>query len=130
MDRLAETMAVAARALASLEELSCLASPTAVERDAAIQRFEYTFECIWKCAQRFLREIEKVSAGSPRAVLRACRDIELLTDEQTVAALRMGDDRNLTSHTYNEKLARELMMRIPAHAALLGVLLQGLRSRT
>jgi nucleotidyltransferase substrate binding protein (TIGR01987 family) len=129
VDRLTETMEVAARALGTLEELARLSDPTAVERDAAIQRFEYTFECIWKFAQRYLRDVEKVSAGSPRAVIRACRDIGLLSDEQAVAALRMGDDRNLTSHTYNERLARELMARVPIHADLLTALLAGLRAR-
>lgn len=44
MDRSRERLTIAARALASLRELAVLTQPTAVERDAAIQRFEYSFE--------------------------------------------------------------------------------------
>ena len=32
----------------------------------------------------------------------------------------MTDDRNLTVHTYNEALAREVYIRLSAHAAILG----------
>ncbi|MGD0839393.1 MAG: nucleotidyltransferase substrate binding protein [Polyangia bacterium] len=108
MERLTQGTAVAIRALATLEELVHLANPTAVERDAAIQRFEYT---------------------SPRATIRACRDIGLLSDEQAVAALQMADDRNLTSHTYNEVLATNLWNRLAAHGDLLSAWLVGLRAR-
>ena len=32
----------------------------------------------------------------------------------------MTDDWNLTDHTYNEALAREVYVRLSAHAAILG----------
>ena len=54
MDRLAQRIQVARRALATLRELTLLAAPTAVERDAAIQRFEYSTEACWKAAQSVL----------------------------------------------------------------------------
>ena len=129
MERITQGMTVAARALATLEELVHLPNPTAVERDAAIQRFEYTFECVWKCAQRYLRDVERLPVGSPRATIRACRDIGLLSDEQAVAALQMADDRNLTSHTYNEVLARNLWSRLAVHGGLLSAWVAGLRAR-
>jgi hypothetical protein len=46
MERLKERFEVARKALVRLEELVAIAKPTAVERDAAIQRFEYTFEAV------------------------------------------------------------------------------------
>ena len=46
-----ERLASARSALASLEELVVLPQPTKVERDAAIQRFEYTCEATWKTVQ-------------------------------------------------------------------------------
>ena len=54
MDRLAQRIQLARRALATLRELTLLAAPTAVERDAAIQRFEYSTEACWKAAQSVL----------------------------------------------------------------------------
>lgn len=129
MGRLTDALTLATRAQATLEELVHVPHPTAVERDAAIQRFEYTFECVWKCAQRYLRDEEKVVAGSPRATIRACRDVGLLSDEQAVAALQMADDRNLTSHTYNEALAKQLWGRLAAHSGLLAIWLAGIRPR-
>jgi nucleotidyltransferase substrate binding protein (TIGR01987 family) len=90
-----------------------------VERDAAIQRFEYCFEAVWKTAQLYLREQEGVDAGSPKAVVRASLQVGLLDDEETRRALVMTDDRNLTVHTYNETLADEIASRLGQHAALL-----------
>ena len=119
MDRARERLSIAARALASLRELAVLPEPTAVERDAAIQRFEYSFEATWKAAQRFLYAFEGVDAGSPKACVRAARESSLLTDVDAAAALVMSDDRNLTAHTYNEELAKQIFSRLPRHLALM-----------
>jgi hypothetical protein len=50
VERLNERLADADRALVSLQEL--VSSPTrgVIERDAAIMRFAYTFEAVWKAA--------------------------------------------------------------------------------
>lgn len=55
MERLNERFAMAKRALETLQELLALERPSRVERDAAIQRFEYTCEAVWKAAQRYLQ---------------------------------------------------------------------------
>ncbi len=89
-----------------------LVNPTAIERDAAIQRFEYSFEAIWKTVKRYLDVVEGVEVASPKSVIRASMDNGLLNDRQVRAALLMADDRNLTSHTYNEALADEIFSRI------------------
>jgi len=44
MDALTRKLGDAGSALSTLEVLSDLAHPSEIERDAAIQRFEYTFE--------------------------------------------------------------------------------------
>lgn len=41
----------------------------------------------------------------------------------------MADDRNLTSHTYNEELAQQIMSRIPQHTDILTLWLDGIASR-
>lgn len=115
MDRLRQRLTTASQAAATLRELALLPSPTKIERDAAIQRFEYTFEATWKAAQRFLRVVEGMEAGSPKAVIRACREAGLLTLPDAERALIMADDRNLTAHTYNEPLASAIFARLAGH---------------
>lgn len=119
MDRLRQRLKLAARALATLQELAGLERPSAVERDAALQRFEYTYEAVWKASQRYLLLREGMDLGSPKACIRAARDVELFSDAETERALAMADDRNLTVHTYNEALADAIFARLPRHAAAL-----------
>jgi len=119
VERLKERLAVAQQALNTLEELVNLPHPSSIERDAAIQRFEYTFEASVKAAQRYLLVVEGVSVGSPKAGIRAARDVGLLTDDQAITGLDMVDDRNLTVHTYNEVLARRIYGNLGGYAELL-----------
>ncbi len=119
MDRLKERLQVAGKALATFCELTLTDADDDVVRDAAIQRFEYTFEATWKAAQLFLREREGMEQGSPKGVMRTCLQVGLLTEDQVRLALEMADDRNLTVHTYNEELARKIFSRLPDYAALL-----------
>lgn len=119
MERLKERLAVARRALGSLEELLAIPRPSRVERDAAIQRFEYTFEACWRAAQRYLIVVEGLSIGSPKACVRASREVGLLSDEQAVVGLEMVDDRNLTVHTYNDAVAERIHGNLRRYAELL-----------
>ena len=50
MERLTRRLHDAESALARLGEVLAIEAPTDVERDAAIQRFEFTFEAVWKAA--------------------------------------------------------------------------------
>ncbi len=129
MERLIQRLEVARQALATFEELTGIAHPTTVERDAAIQRFEYTLEASWKCVQRYLLQVEKISSASPKAVTRTSRELGLLDDRQTVLALAMCDDRNLTSHTYNQALAQQLFGRLAGYSLLIRVWLDALETR-
>jgi nucleotidyltransferase substrate binding protein (TIGR01987 family) len=119
MDRLRERLAIARRALQTLRELSSGAPGSDVVRDASIQRFEYTFEALWKAAQLCLRQVEGLEAGSPKGVIRSCFQVGLLEEAQTRLALEMTDDRNLTAHTYNEVLAEAIYSRIPTYVRLM-----------
>ena len=78
MDRLPQRLNVAGQAVATLRELAVRTAPSKIERDAAIQRFEYGFEATWKAAQRFLAMAEGVGAGSPKSAIRACHEAGLL----------------------------------------------------
>lgn len=93
------------------------------------QRFEYTFEAVWKAAQLFLRELEGADAVSPKGVIRALFQVSVLTESQTRLAMEMVDDRNLTAHTYNENLAEAIYSRIPGYIKLLEEWLDGMERR-
>lgn len=62
MERLKERLLLAQRALVSFQELVVIPQPSKIERDAAIQRFEYTCEAVWKAAQRYLLVIGAIEA--------------------------------------------------------------------
>jgi hypothetical protein len=51
MERLKVKIAGASKALARLREVTGIDEVPAITRDAAIQRFEFTFEAIWKVAK-------------------------------------------------------------------------------
>jgi len=128
VDELTRRLALARKAFGTLQQILGEAK-TAIVRDAAIQRFEYSFEAVWKAAQRFLREREGVEATSPKAVVRASFSAGLLDESSSRRALDMVDDRNLTVHTYNEPLAEAIYSRLAAHASVLGAWLSGLERR-
>lgn len=129
MDRLRQRLSVAVQAAATLRELAVRPAPSKIERDAAIQRFEYSFEAAWKAAQRFLVVVEGVDAGSPKSAIRACHEAGLLESSQAEQALAMADDRNLTAHTYNEGLAEAIFKRLPGHLATLEAWLRAMQDR-
>jgi len=128
VERLSERLAEAEAALLSLAELAHRPTRSIVERDAAIMRFTYTFEAVWKAAQRHLYEREGLDVGSPKQAIRASRRIGLLTDEQAEAALGMADDRYLVVHLYRETVARDLDSRLHAHAVTLAVWVAAMRT--
>ena len=119
MDRLSQRIQMARRVLATLQELTPITSPTLVERDAAIQRFEYSTEACWKAAQSVLSIQFGLELASPKSVIRACAQNTLLTEADARLAMNLVDDRNLTSHTYNEALAQAIWSRLPTHLSVL-----------
>jgi len=126
MERLKERVEQASAALATLEELFLEDHPTTVVRDAAIQRFEYSFEAVWKAAQRYLRVMEGRVEASPKPVVRASVAAGLLEETDGRIALNMVDDRNLTSHTYNEALAQQIFSALPGYAHIMRTWLNGM----
>lgn len=95
------------------------------QREASIHCFEFTFELSWKAIQVALRA-KGVDATTPRECLeRAWRSGWIDDEEAWVDMLR---DRNLTSHTYKDSLAREVVSRLPQHLRELAQLSVRLRT--
>lgn len=129
MDRLTQRLADARRAWQTLSDALSVDEPSTLERDGGIQRFEYTFEAVWKAAQTFLDVHEGLTARSPKSCIRLLGQAGLLDDAEAVAALGMADDRNLTVHTYVETLAATIFGRLPGHCELMGALLERMKGR-
>jgi len=101
----------AAQALVTLKEI--VNTPfSVIVRDAAIQRFEYSFEIMWKLVKEYLRIQEGIICNSPKSCFREAFKADLLTEEESIKALGMTDDRNLTSHTYHEEVAEDIYNKI------------------
>lgn len=127
MEKLDDLLDGAQRALASLTKLVGWPGADDVIEDAAIQRFEYTIEVMWKATQRLLIE-QGIQVASPKPTIRHARLVGVLTEEDTVAALDLIDLRNLTTHTYNETLARGIYPRLPEITALFERWLAGIKA--
>jgi nucleotidyltransferase substrate binding protein (TIGR01987 family) len=97
-----------------------------IVRDASIQRFEYTFEAIWKTLKVYLLQIEGIVCNSPKKCFREALKVGLLTPDQTQRFLEMTDDRNMTSHTYYEEIAQQIYAKIDAYIELMEILLERL----
>lgn len=81
-------------------------------RDSAIQRFESTFELLWKCFQAACRDAG-LTAYSPRDSMRGAFQLGLIEDDPVWLA--MLEDRNLTSHTYHGDTAEAIFLRLPQY---------------
>jgi nucleotidyltransferase substrate binding protein (TIGR01987 family) len=74
-------------------------------RDATIQRFEFTFEVVWKTLKLYL-EHQGHECGGPRSTLKKAFAENLIsTPEEADRWFQMLEDRNLTTHAYDEALA-------------------------
>lgn len=79
-------------------------------KDGVIQRFEFTTELAWKTLREYLIDQGYVELNSPKSVLNQSFVIGLFSDERVW--LNIINDRNMTSHIYDEKTADEIFQRI------------------
>lgn len=115
----------ALKALITLKDI--LQEPfTPIVRDATIQRFEYTFESVWKALRQYLKEREGILANSPKSCFREAFSLGLFTEEETTLSLEMTDRRNDTSDTYREEIAQAIYQQVPAYCVLMESLLKKL----
>ena len=115
-------MASCQRALNTLNEI--LSMPfSIIVRDASIQRFEYSFESLWRLLKAYLKQYEGLVCNSPKECFREGLKVGLLSVEETEICLVMTDDRNLTSHTYIESIADAIYRKLPSYMAVMKSLL-------
>ena len=98
----------------TLEELDAfLKLPIQNNRDIAgiIQAFEFTFEQCWKSIQKIAGQ-QGVEVGSPKSAFSYALQNSWIRLKDESFWLELLKDRNLTSHTYQEDLAKEVLNRI------------------
>lgn len=95
------------KALRSLNKALNPLPQTDLERDGVIQRFEYSFELLWKHAKRVLAQ-NGIESHSPRSVIRDMAQQSWIDDAD--AWMSFLDARNLTTHTYNEEIAEKVFL--------------------
>jgi len=99
-------------------------------RDSVIQRFEYTYELCWKMLKRRLEmdvpSPELIDAMSFREMIREGAERGMIDDPLVWFDYRQK--RNLTTHTYDEAVAKDVYLAAVAFAsdaqALLAALVQ------
>lgn len=80
-----------------------------LDNDGVIQRFEFTFELMWKTLRLFLLS-EGIITNSPREALKEAFRFGLISDEECF--IDMLEDRNQTSHIYSEENSKSILNRI------------------
>lgn len=113
------------KALSRLQE-ALLLPVNDINRDASIQRFEFCFDLAWKCAKEVLEKRHGTICVSPKTCLREAYKNGLI--EYDTDWIRLTDDRNLTAHTYNEKVAKEIYAKLPKALELFNSFLNKVQS--
>ena len=82
---------------------------TELEQDGVIQRFEFSFELLWKTLKIFLKDLGVICI-SPKECLKEAFRLGLFTEDEIF--LDMLIDRNSTSHIYSKEKSREIFEKI------------------
>ena len=77
--------------------------------DGTIQRFEFTFELAWKLAKAILK-YNGIDAETPRLVIKEAYKAKLIKKGDDW--IDMLEDRNKTSHIYDETQAQAIYKKI------------------
>lgn len=99
-------------------------------RDSIIQRFEYSTDTFWKYLKDHLRVVMgvEIELARPKSVLKECYDAKIVTKDEFDTCIALIEDRNLTSHGYNEELAEKISQQIPRYFAIMRQLLERLKT--
>ncbi len=96
-----------------------------IVRDAAIQRFEFTYELVWKTLRKILLK-RGVEANSPKTVFRLAAKDNIIDNVETW--FEFVDFRNQTVHVYNPVIAEEIYSNLPKFQKLTNALIDKLKS--
>ncbi len=115
------------RAIHRLKEADNLAEARALsdlEQQGMIKGFELTYELAWNMLKDYLEWQGTTGLYGSRTVIRTAFNVGLISDGETW--IDMLEDRNLSSHVYDEETAKRIVLMI--HTTYLP-LLEGLEYR-
>lgn len=92
--------------LKHLKEALDIKDPDIIQRAGMIQFFKMSFELCWNMMKDYLEEQGFTDVKSPRESIKKAFETGLITDGH--GWLKMMEDRNLTSHAYEEETAKEI----------------------
>ncbi len=75
-------------------------------QDSVIQRFEFTIELSWKTLRKYLENEGIVDINSPKQTVRSGFENGIL--ENGKIWIEMLNDRNITSHIYDQEIADKI----------------------
>ena len=98
------------KALSQLERFLTKEKLNELEEQGLIQAFKNTHELAWNVLRDYLREQGHINLHGSRDATREAFKLELIQDGDTW--MDMINDRNRTSHTYNQITANEIAKNI------------------
>ena len=82
-----------------------------LEKEGIIQRFEFTFELAWKTLNdKMKHDGLNIGIVSPKSVFRHAYTNNYISNVESW--LKMTDDRNLMSHTYDSEVFKNIIITI------------------
>lgn len=93
-------------------------------RDSVIKRFEYTIDYLWKTVKLFLEKKHQVlTAESPKKIFEQAQKAGIISEDELIIFRNMVQDRNNTSHMYQEELSEGLVKNMQNYIAELNKVL-------
>lgn len=114
MKELEEKIGNFRNALLRLDEALEASDSNPLKIDACVKRFEFTYEICKKALESALMYQDFRIKSNTREVFRLSGRQKFITGIEIWDEMR--DDRNDTSHEYDQKKAAEIYSRIPAYA--------------
>ncbi|MCF2445166.1 nucleotidyltransferase substrate binding protein [Dyadobacter sp. CY345] len=94
------------KSLSFLELAIKIENPDIIQKAGLIQFFEISFELSWNVLKDYLEDQGFFELRSPRDTIKKAFQVGLITDGHLwIQALQ---NRNLTAHTYDEKMADQV----------------------
>lgn len=98
------------KAFSQLERFVGRSDLNEMEEQGLIKAFEYTYELSWKTLQDLLKEKGYLDILGPRPVIEQSFQDGYISNGK--GWMQMHKSRNLTSHTYDEQTAGEIIREI------------------
>jgi nucleotidyltransferase substrate binding protein (TIGR01987 family) len=95
------------KALSQLTEFVAKENLNTLEEQGIIQAFEYTHELAWKTLADFLKDKCNTEIYGSKDVTREAFSLGLI--ENIEIWMQMIQSRNMTSHTYSEEVAKQVV---------------------